>query len=231
MIKALTFALSLILGSAVHAGISAASYAEPTSRYDHGILGDAIEFGAVKITTDAGKVVTLRLPETRVFEDIAPRLVDVDADGDFEIVVIESSLQQGARLAIYDETGFIAATPFIGRTHRWLAPIGAEDFDGDGAVELAYIDRPHLAKILRIWRFKDGALTHVVDHPGLTNHRIGDELISGGVRRCSPHSEMITANANWTRIIASSFRNGRVTTRDVGPFQGFSSLQEALLCN
>ena len=38
-----------------------------------------------------------------------------------------------------------------------LAPLGAADLDGDGKIELAYIDRPHLAKILRIWRFDDGA--------------------------------------------------------------------------
>lgn len=122
-----------------------AEYARPTTRYAHGVLGDAIEYGALKIVT-ASMSKTFRLPETRVFEDLAPRLVDVDLDGDNEVVVIESSLTQGARLSIYDEDGFVAATPYIGRSNRWLAPLGAADLDGDGAIELAYIDRPHLAK-------------------------------------------------------------------------------------
>ena len=46
-------------------------------------------------------------------------------------------MTQGARLAIYDETGLVSATPYIGRSNRWLAPLGAGDLDGDGNIELA----------------------------------------------------------------------------------------------
>ena len=70
------------------AGVAEARYSEPTTRYAHGILGDAIEFGALEIVTDAGKAITMRLPETRVFEDLEPRLYDVDLDGNAEVVVI-----------------------------------------------------------------------------------------------------------------------------------------------
>ncbi|MGB7319678.1 MAG: VCBS repeat-containing protein [Planktotalea sp.] len=223
-------AVALCAASAAQAGIKEARFSAPTTRYDHGVLGDAIEFGTLVLTTDAGRSVTLKLPETRVFEDIAPRLVDVDLDGDNEVVVIETSIAKGARLSIYDESGLIAATPYIGQTHRWLAPVGAADFDGDGYIELAYIDRPHLARTLRIWRFKDGALEHVLDQAGLTNHRIGDALISGGVRRCGT-PEMINMNSDWSKIMSSTFENGRITTQEIGPYKGYSSSQEALLCN
>ncbi len=216
--------------SAAQSGVKEARYSEPTTRYAHGVLGDAIEFGTLEITTDAGKAVTLRLPETRVFEDLAPRLVDVDLDGDNEVVVVESSIAKGARLSIYDETGLVTATPYIGRTHRWLAPVGAADFDSDGNVEIAYIDRPHLAKTLRIWRFKDGALVHLADQTGLTNHRIGDAFISSGVRSCNGVPEIISVNANWSKIISTTYQNGKIAMETLGSFAGSQSLKKALLC-
>ena len=136
-----------------------AEYQAPTTRYDHGILGDAIEWGALRLTVDqcfgcAAKSIrefVIRLPESRVFEDTAPRLADLDGDASPEVMAVETDINQGARLAIYDESGLIAATPFIGQTHRWLAPIGAADLDGDGLIEIAYVDRPHLARLIRVW--------------------------------------------------------------------------------
>ena len=211
--------------------ITGARYGDPTDRYDHGILGDAVEWGALIVTLQGGRSVTLRLPETRVFEDIAPRLADVDGDGRPEVIVIETDMARGASLAIYDETGKTTATPYIGRTHRWLAPLGAADLDGDGAVELAYIDRPHLAKTLRIWRYENNALSLVAQQPGLTNHRIGQNFISGGIRNCNQSPEIITVNANWSRVMAASLNNNRITLRDIGPYSGQTSLTAALTCN
>ena len=76
----------------------------------------------------------------------------------------------------------VAATPNIGQRNRWLAPVAAADLDGDGATEIAYVDRPHLARRLRIWRFEGGSLTEIAALPGLTNHRIGEAFITGGLR-------------------------------------------------
>ena len=236
-------AFALLLAAPVVASppnvIIKAKYTEPTSRYDHGILGDGAEWGALQLTVDQCidcetamiRSVTIRLPETRVFEDIAPRLVDVDGDDLPEVLVIESDLALGARLALYDESGLMAATPFIGRTNRWLAPLGVADLDGDGRIELAYIDRPHLAKILRIWRYEDKTLVPVADQPGLTNHRIGENYISGGIRTCGGGSpEIITANANWSRLFASTLVDGKITSRDIGPHTGPASFASALDC-
>lgn len=210
-----------------------AHYADPTSRYAHGILGDAIEWGTLELVVEdwAHKTkVRIKLPKDRVFEDVAPRLADVDGDGQPEVVVVETQVHTGAQLAVYDETGKIASTPHIGRSNRWLAPIGVADLDGDGLVELAYIDRPHLAKTLRIWRYRDGALEHVVDQAGLTNHRIGEVDIGGGLRICDGTKELITASANWSRVIATRLEDGKLVMRDVGPHKGRASLNAALEC-
>ena len=217
--------------------IIAAEFGEPTTRYDHGILGDAIEYGALHLTvdkcigcegTDVRKI-TIRLPKTRVFEDLTPRLIDGD-DGVPLVMVVETDLKLGARLALYDGEGLYAATPFIGRTHRWLAPIGAADMDRDGWPEIAYIDRPHLAKTLRVWRLKDGKLTHVADQTGLTNHRIGWDYIEGGLRTCDGATEMITASADWSRIEASELHKGKILTRDLGAYSK-AGMAAALNCN
>ncbi|MEJ8559909.1 VCBS repeat-containing protein [Yoonia sp. GPGPB17] len=209
--------------------IVSADYGAPTDRYAHGVLGDAIEWGTLEITTDTG-IRRLVLPQDRVFEDVAPRLADVDNDGSPEVVVVETLATEGAQLAIYDETGKIAATPHIGQTNRWLAPIGVADLDGDGLVEIAYIDRPHLAKTLRVWRFVDGALEPVADLPGLTNHRIGEADIGGGVRDCGQGPEMITASADWTQIMATTLTAGTLQTRSIGTHVDRSSFAKALAC-
>lgn len=212
--------------------ITSATFISPTTRYDHAILGDAVEWGGLQFSVTGSQAGTyqITLPETHVFEDFAPRLWDVTGDGAPEIVVIETDMQRGAALAIYGPDGKIAQTPYIGRTHRWLAPIGAADLDSDGAIEIAYIDRPHLAKTLRIWRFADGTLTHVQDISGLTNHRIGEDNIAGGIRDCGQGPEMITASADWTQVVATTFVNGQAQTRAVGPHVDRQSFAAAMGC-
>ena len=208
--------------------ITGAHYSEPTTRYGHGVLGDDVEWGALVLATSQGQI-TIRLPQSRVFEDTAPRLITGDRGAPLAMV-IETDTSRGARLSLYNAAGLYAATPYIGRTHRWLAPLGAADLDGDGWPEIAYVDRPHLAKTLRIWRLKDGKLTEIAAQPGLTNHRIGEDNISGGIRNCGSGPEIISASANWSRLIASTLKNGQITTRDIGPHTGPNSFENALDC-
>ena len=54
--------------------IAAAWYSESTTRYAHGVLGDTIEVSILKIRTPAGRIHSLSLPETEVFEDRPPAL-------------------------------------------------------------------------------------------------------------------------------------------------------------
>jgi len=212
--------------------IVAAEYLEPTGRYPHGVLGDDLEWGALRITRADGTAVLLRLPEARVFEDIAPRVADVTGDGRAEVVVVESDAALGARLSILDGAGEpVAATPHIGTRFRWLAPVGIADMDGDGHVEIGYVDRPHLAKVLRVWRYRDGALEEVASAGGLTNHRIGEADIGGGLRTCGGTVEMITASADWSRVVAARLTDGgRLESRDMGAHRDRESLSAAMRC-
>ena len=230
---ALAVCVACLASPAISEGVAAARYEEPTTRYAHGVLGDAIEHGALVMETATGRTVRVRLPESRVFEDTAPRVFDVDGDGDGEVIVVESDMSLGARIAVYDADGLVAANDFIGRTNRWLAPvgIGAADLDGDGFVEIAFVDRPHLAKTLRIFRFANDGLTLVGEFPGVTNHRIGERDIAGGIRTCAGVPEMIVANAAWRRVLALRFDGSGFSSTDLGPHQGRESFAAAMTCS
>ncbi|MGB0696206.1 MAG: FG-GAP repeat domain-containing protein [Rhodospirillaceae bacterium] len=221
-------------------GVSAAWYDQPTERYRHAVLGDAIEGGGLSAYTNQTAsdcaVRSVTLDAAHVFEDVAPRLADLDGDGRMEIVTVRSHRDQGAQLAIWgtapdaDSLMLIAATPYIGRTNRWLAPAGIGDLDGDGFVEIAYVDRPHLAKILRVWRFRDGGLEEVTSLNNVTNHRIGERDIAGGLRDCGDGPEIILADAGWDDLLAVRLEDDRLTPRPIAPHQGRESFRQALGC-
>lgn len=213
-------------------GLFTAQFEAPTHRYGHAIMGDLPEWGRLCLTGPVTQA-CVTLPETTVFEDMAPRLADLDHDGTPEAVVVESTTTQGAALVVYrldNATLTRIATPHIGTRNRWLAPAGVGDLDGDGRIEIAYVDRPHLAKVLRIWRYENGKLHHVTDQQGLTNHRIGDKGIAGGLRTCDGTPEILTANADWSQIIATRLTGGRTQTRPLGRYSA-AALRRALGCN
>ncbi|MEM6987922.1 MAG: VCBS repeat-containing protein [Pseudomonadota bacterium] len=213
-----------------------AAYQEPTRRYAHGVLGDDVEWGALQLVADdcvgcetaALREVTMRLPESRVFEDLAPRLITLNAAGERAAMVVESDRDRGARLALYTEKGLFAATPYIGTRYRWLAPIGAADLDGDGALEIAYVDRPHLAKTLRVWQLDGNRLTEEANLPGVSNHRIGWAYIEGGLRDCGEGVEMILASGNWRQVVAVRY-TGELSMRALAPYSA-QAVAVAMAC-
>jgi hypothetical protein len=215
----------------------AARYDGPTERYPHGVLGDRIEYTDLVVTLGDGRSLRTRLAVPLVFEDIAPRLSDLDGDGIAEILTVESHETQGARLAIWHVRTAtlrrLIATPHIGTRFRWLAPVGAADLDGDGAVEIAYVDRPHLAQVLRVWRFAraDGIvrLTPLASAPGFSNHRIGWDTIAGGIRDCGEGAEMVLASGDWRDTVAVRFEGTELSRRVLAPYSP-QAISAALAC-
>jgi len=210
-----------------------ATLIDPTDRYDHDILGSLPDWGGLVIKVNtclecAGFIfadVVVTLPKTRVFEDVEARVADLDGDGRSEVIVVETDMARGATLAIYDATGKRASTKPVGQTHRWLAPAGIGDFDGDGRVEIAYVDRPHLAKELVFLRYADGTLTEIARAPGFANHRIGQEVISGGTLRCDGQDRLIVASGDWSRRLTVRLDGRRITAKDAGPLTGTDQWQ------
>ncbi len=216
--------------------VSRAWYNDATTRYQHYVLGRQHEPATLWVNAMGNAGLCghmLELDPAHVFEDIAPRLVDLDGDGVNEVITTRSRAGQGAQVAVYRWTGsdlvLDATTPYIGQSRRWLAIIGVADLDGDGALEIAYIDRPHLARTLRVWRYENETLTEVAAAGGLTNHRIGEDFISSGIRDCGAGPEIITANADWSRLIATRLDGQTLSALDLGGWSP-SNLTAALAC-
>ena len=154
-----------------------------------------------------------------VFEDTAPRLFDLTGDGVDDVITVVTHDRRGAALRVYDPRAGLGpnlTTPFIGRSNRWLAPVGGADFDGDGRPDYAYVETPHIGGVLRIWTMRDGALVQIASRFGYSNHRIGEDFISGGVRVCDGQPEIITADTRWREVLASRIEDGEIVTTPLG---------------
>ena len=176
--------------------ITVAWLAGPTDRYRHGVLGDDLEAKQLMVETRSGNRLKVDLPIRRVFEDLEPRLVDVDGDGRDEIIVVESDTVFGASLAVYGivdgRLARLAATSFLGQPYRWLNPLGVGDFDGDGLLDFALVATPHIGGRLRLYRFKKLNLSLFAEYPGISTHRMGStELGLGRVVSASPSDQLL----------------------------------------
>ncbi len=154
----------------------AAWYGTPTDRYGHAILGDGIEGGSLHLKV-GGKAYAVILPQDQVFEDRTPRIVDLNGDGQPEIVTIRAFLSAGASVAIYglqgDQLVELASSRPIGRTNRWLNIAGIADYLGTGQKQIAFVETPHIGGTLQIvrWQGNKLKLTHALRE--FSNHKIG----------------------------------------------------------
>jgi len=161
--------------------ITRAWLSEPTTRYDHGILGDKNTAASLVIELRNGTRQTVRLKDDAVFEDLMPRLADLDRDGRDEIVVVKSSLKRGSSLAIIAERkgkyDIVAETPPLGAPHRWLNPAGIGDFKGDGKTSIALVRQPHVVGGLELWSWTGSDLRKVANLADASNHVAGSRAI------------------------------------------------------
>ncbi len=169
-------------------GIARAWYVDPTRRYRHAVLGDDIEAGGVRVETDAGAVLTYELPQSEVFEDLTPRLADLDGDGATEVITIVSGAGDGAGLAVFGlidgALEKLAEGPKIGRANRWLNIAGIDRFAGRSTPEVALVVTPHIGGRLEFFRYSGGRLLRLAHANGFSNHVIGspEQRLSAVVR-------------------------------------------------
>lgn len=201
--------------------IAAAWLIYPTTRYDHGILGDAIEAAGLRVEFQDGRSADLRLDPPYVFEDRRVRIVDVDGDVTDELLVVRTDANLGAALALYElskgEIRLRAAAPPIGLARRWLNPVGVADFDGDGRNEIAAVVTPHLAGILTLYREVDGELMPIGFIGGYSNHAIGSrEQGMSAVWDVNGDgaADIIVPDRSYRRVAVVSFAGGEI--RELG---------------
>ncbi|MDH4093887.1 MAG: VCBS repeat-containing protein [Betaproteobacteria bacterium] len=171
-----TLAATLALGGAPAGAetITAARYTDPVERYGHFALGRPHEYARIAATTDQGRTLTYALPEDEVFEDLAPRIVQLSAPEPQELLVIVSNRGAGARLMLLGlrdgrlEPG--AQSAAIGVPMRWLNPVGVADLDGDGRAEIAAVITPHVGGVLAVYRRQASRLVEIGSLSGFSNH-------------------------------------------------------------
>jgi hypothetical protein len=158
------------------AGAYSAWLVEPTTRYSHGVLGDAIEAGGF-VVERGGKRFVFRLGPEAVFEDRRVRLADLDGDGIPEAIVVKAYLARGAAIAVYrvgrDGIEPLAESTPIGTPNRWLNPVGVGALAARGQMAIAAVVTPHLAGSLRLYRLSGTELIETARIDGYTNHIIG----------------------------------------------------------
>ncbi len=217
-------------------GIAEAWYGDATQRYGHGVLGDSIEAQTlyVKPSGDEGCALSFTTSNQSVFEDVTPRLADVTGDGIDDIITIESDIERGASLAIYsiveNQLQKIASTPAIGTRYRWLAPIGTADFNNDNIADVAYVETPHLGGVIKVWSFAGGAPELLASQSGYSNHRIGENYITGGVAHCNGQTQMIVPSLNWQQTYAITVTDDKIASTVVADNTTSDTIASLLRC-
>ena len=154
--------------------------ASPTGRYPHASMGSAVHAASLHVIGQDGRTASLQLPKQRVFEDLQPRLVDLDGDGRDEIVVIEADVERGAALVAYGlpRTGNVleerARSAFLGLPFRWLSPVGFADFEGKSKLDIASVTTPHIGGVLTLYRYAPPRIEAFAKAMDVSNHQMGD---------------------------------------------------------
>ena len=218
-----------------------AQYAMPTEKYSHGILGDKIEAGQLVVVVDS-VFYELTLPGEFVFEDISPRLYDVDGDTELEFITIRTNVSQGAGIAIYkiidEQLVEYAHVPEIGTMNRWLNIVAINDLDSDGIVELVWIQTPHIGGILKVAKIEAGTLKVLAEKAQYSNHAIGERNLCLSTLTVQSNQRVFyVPNQSRNKIVGFTFKNNELEvfeeiTQDVdfsktlGSQYGFTSTLE-----
>lgn len=188
-----------------------AQYTVPTRQYAHGILGDDIEARQLVVVVN-GSFYEHTLSKHYVFEDIRPRLYDIDNDGHVEFITIRSHQSKGAGIVIYKlRRGQLieyATLSEIQKPYRWLNIVTINDLDNDGIVELVWIQTPHIGGIVKVAKITPGRLRVLDEKQGYSNHAIGQRNLCLSVLRDQPQQKtFFVATQDRSRIVGFSFTN------------------------
>lgn len=158
---------------------------DPTNRYRHGVLGDALEASSISLveTIPVPRVVlTIPVAAPAVIEGISPIWADLDGDGAREIIVTVSDPQVGARIVVFDESGAQrAAGPPIGAGFRWRHQLAVAHFGPNRELELVAVQTPHIGGTVEFYRLAGNTLTIVASEYGYSTHAIGSSNLDTAV--------------------------------------------------
>jgi hypothetical protein len=191
--------------------------AEPVQRIDGTTLGGAVA-GTLVVEDTTARTFRLDLPISEAFEDRHPRVADLGPDHPDTILVVRSSVDQGASLAAIGLTGegllqTLAQTEPVGAPRGWLNPIGAADFTGSGAVDVALVVSPDADGRLQLQTLSGHTFQRRIEISNVSNHIAGSDTIDMAVIADFdgdkvPDVAIPSGDRSAIRIL--SFRDGQV---------------------
>ena len=199
----------------------------PTERYPHTALGSRTHAGSIHVLTavpgGAFQEIIYRLPINRVFEDLTPRLVDIDQDGRDEIIVIEADVLRGASVVVLGledslngkNLKELARSPPAGSTFRWLNPVGVADFDGDGKQDVAAVITPHIGGVLTLYHYRPPQLVPYASAMDTSNHLMGspEQQLSAIIHQPGQRPTIIVPDMSLKALHALRWEGSGVTAK------------------
>jgi hypothetical protein len=199
-----------------------ARYISPTNKYSHGILGDEIEAEGL-LLIEGSSVHEFYLDSIHVFEDIVPRLNDIDGDGIPEIICIQTNINLGASVAVYQMVDNSLMnydqSEYIGRAYRWLNIAAISDFDKDGVNEIVWVSTPHIGGVLRLGRIQGERIKVIDSIEGVSNHKISSRNLSLSLLKLYKNKETLYLPSNsFESVIAFQLNGLKITPVDTIQF-------------
>lgn len=158
---------------------------DPTSDYQHGVLGDALEARSITLidpNRTPVKSKKIMIDADDVIEGIAPLWVDLDGDGAREIIVTQSNANVGARIVVYNQEGdVLAQSNPIGQGFRWLHLIAAAQLINNNTLEIIVVRTPHIGGVLEVYEIKDDRLEMNSSIKGFSSHKIGSRNLDSSL--------------------------------------------------
>ena len=157
---------------------------DPTQELAHAVLGDATEASTVTIVDPGVREVVgvLTAPDRAVFEALSPMWADIDGDGNQEILVTASTVDDGARVMVYDTNGTVRGeSAAIGIGNRWLNLLGVGPVGPTGEIEVVEVKTPHIGGIVQWYRLEEGVLSRQAAASGYSTHGIFSRNLDEGL--------------------------------------------------
>ena len=179
-----------------------------------------------------GAVLAHRLPSYSVYEDLEPRIIDLN--GEEMVLAVRAYLNAGAAIAVYRVTDGklqpVAEADPIGIPFRWLNPVGAAAFDGDGVTEVAAVVTPHLSGRLTLFQRDGTKFEREAERSGYSTHFIGSIVLDMSIIEDVNGDgvpDIILTSLDRDRLAVVSFAGG--TPRELGSMQLRSTIVTSLV--
>jgi hypothetical protein len=151
---------------------------DPTDIYAHGILGDKYEASSITILDckDEYKIINkINMVSGDVIESLYPIVLDIDDNGENEIIVTVSNKDDGSRIVVFDLDGNLVMEGMpVGRGMRWRHQLAVGPFGPEKELELVNVLTPHIGGIVDFYRFNTlEGLEITSSIEGYSSHKIG----------------------------------------------------------